>query len=97
MKQLWDNIQNNPAFMQKVNGWLTVFWIVMVPVSIATGWVTSVAYVSALSLWALVTGHLSAWQAARVETHQDEDNDVAEVMEAIRRLDARLCEKIEES
>lgn len=45
----------------------------MIPVSIATGWVTSVTYVSALSLWALVSGHWSAWQAARVEVKQDED------------------------
>jgi hypothetical protein len=56
----------------------------MIPVSIATGWVKSVAYVSALSLWALVSGHWSAWQAARVEVNQDrerakrEKQDVAE-------------------
>jgi hypothetical protein len=35
------------------------------------GWVKSVVYVSALSLWALVSGHWSAWQAARVEVNQD--------------------------
>lgn len=39
----------------------------MIPISIMAGWVTSVAYVSALSLWALLSGHWSAWQAARVE------------------------------
>jgi hypothetical protein len=43
----------------------------MIPVSLATGWVKSVVYVSALSLWALVSGHWSAWQAARVEVNQD--------------------------
>ena len=42
----------------------------MIPVSLATGWVKSVVYVSALSLWALVSGHWSAWQAARVEVTQ---------------------------
>jgi len=83
--------------MQKVNGYLTIFWVIMIPVSILTGWIHSVTYVAALSLWALVSAHWSAWQAARVETHQAEDNDVAEVMEAIRRLDARLSYKIEES
>ena len=30
----------------------------------------SVVCVSALSLWALVSGHWSAWQAARVEVEQ---------------------------
>ena len=38
-----------------------------------TGWVKSVVYVSALSLWALVSGHRSAWQAARVEVNQAEE------------------------
>ncbi len=42
----------------------------MIPVSLLTGWVNSVVYVSALSLWALVSGHWSAWQAARVEVNQ---------------------------
>ena len=59
--------------MRRVNGWLTVFWIVMIPVSLITGWISSVTYVAALSLWALVSGHWSAWQAARVEVRQDEE------------------------
>ena len=54
----------------KVNGWLTMFWLVMIPVSYEIGWLKSVVYVSALSLWALVSGHWSAWQAARVEVEQ---------------------------
>ena len=43
----------------------------MIPVSLITHWVSSVVYVSALSLWALVSGHWSAWQAARVEVNQE--------------------------
>jgi hypothetical protein len=69
-KSLWASVQGDPAFMRRVNGWLTVFWLVMIPVSVATGWVRSVVYVSALSLWALVSGHWAAWQAARVEVEQ---------------------------
>lgn len=72
IKSLWASVQGDPVFMRKVNGWLTVFWLVMIPVSIATGWVSSVTYISALSLWALVSGHWSAWQAARVEVKQSE-------------------------
>ena len=30
-------------------------------------------YVAALSLWALVSGHWSAWQAARVEVNQQHE------------------------
>jgi hypothetical protein len=70
MQSLWASVQGDPVFMRRVNGWLTIFWIVMIPTSIATGWVKSVSYVSALSLWALVSGHWSAWQAARVEVNQ---------------------------
>jgi hypothetical protein len=71
MKGLWASVQGDPVFMRRVNGWLTIFWIAMIPVSLITHWVNSVVYVSALSLWALVSGHWSAWQAARVEVKQD--------------------------
>jgi hypothetical protein len=71
MKSLWASVQGDPVFMRRVNGWLTIFWIAMIPVSLVTHWVNSVVYVSALSLWALVSGHWSAWQAARVEVKQD--------------------------
>lgn len=50
----------------------------MIPISIATGWVKSVTYVSALSLWALVSGHWSTWQAARVEVTQQSQIDAEE-------------------
>jgi hypothetical protein len=73
VKSLWAAVQGDPVFMRRVNGWLTIFWIVMIPVSLATHWVTSVVYVSALSLWALVSGHWSAWQAARVEVAQRDE------------------------
>ena len=73
VRSLWASIQGDPVFMRRVNGWLTIFWIVMIPVSIATGWINSVTYVAALSLWALVSGHWSAWQAARVEVKQEQE------------------------
>ena len=83
VKSLWASVQGDPVFMRRINGWLTVFWIVMIPISVATGWVRSVVYVSALSLWALVSGHWAAWQAARVEVAQQaaaakqENRDIA--------------------
>jgi hypothetical protein len=72
-KNLWAYIQGDPVFMRRVNGWLTIFWIVMIPISYALGWLSSVAFVSALSLWALVSGHWAAWQAARVEVAQERE------------------------
>ncbi len=54
----------------------------MIPVSLWTHWISSVTYVAALSLWALVSGHWSAWQAARVEVNQqaqeEQRDEVAE-------------------
>ena len=86
IKSLWASVQGDPVFMRRVNGWLTMFWLAMIPVSLATGWVTSVAYVSALSLWALVSGHWSAWQAARVE--------VAQAQEAKRRANQDVAQDV---
>src|SRR5579884_1271214 len=85
-KSLWASIQGDPVFMRRVNGWLTIFWVVMIPISYAMGWLNSVVYVSALSLWALVSGHWSAWQAARVE--------VAQERERKRQMDEPLEEKV---
>ena len=58
--------------MSRLNGWLTIAAMILIPVSIATGWIDSVRFVAALSIWALVSGHWSAWQSARVEVKQDE-------------------------
>jgi len=74
VQSLWASVQGDPVFMRRVNGWLTIFWVAMIPVSIATGWINSVTYVAALSLWALVSGHWSAWQAARVEVNQEKES-----------------------
>ncbi len=73
VRSLWTSIQGDPVFMRRVNGWLAIFWIVMIPISYSLGWLSSVTYVSALSLWALVAGHWSSWQAARVEVAQEKE------------------------
>jgi hypothetical protein len=79
--------------MRRVNGWLTMFWLVMIPVSLATGWVKSVVYVSALSLWALVSGHWSAWQAARVEVAQQKELQRQETDPMEEKIVDRLVQK----
>lgn len=69
---LWASVQGDPKFMHRANGWLPILSVVMIPVLIVTGWVSSVQYVSVLTLWALVLGCWSAWgQAARVEVKQE--------------------------
>ncbi len=59
IKSLWASVQGDPVLMRRLNGWFTIFWIAMIPVSIVTGWINSVTYVAVLSLWALVSGHWS--------------------------------------
>lgn len=73
---------------RRINGWLTVFWVIMIPVSLVMGWLDSVMYVSALSIYALITGHLSTWQAARVEVKQqkqEEDSGIIDKLEEIHK------------
>ena len=41
IRSLWASIQGDPVFMRRVNGWFTVFWLVMIPVSLITGWISS--------------------------------------------------------
>jgi hypothetical protein len=95
MKSLWASIQGDPVFMRRVNGWLTIFWIAMIPVSIFLGLLSSVTYVSALSLWALVSGHWSAWQAARVEVEQVAEAEQLEENPIEDRVVQKLMELME--
>jgi hypothetical protein len=79
--------------MRRVNGWFTIFWVLMIPVSLVTGWISSVSYVAALSLWALVSGHWSAWQAARVEVTQQAEEAALEANPVEERVVDKLVEK----
>ncbi len=49
----------------------------MIPLSYSFGWLSSVTYASALSLWALVSGHWSSWQAALVEVAPQQEIEKA--------------------
>jgi hypothetical protein len=90
VKSLWASVQGDPMFMRRLNGWLTLFWVAMIPVSYELGWLKSVVYVSALSLWALVAGHWSTWQAARVEVTQQKEMEKLEE----NPIEDRVVEKI---
>ena len=92
IKSLWASVQGNPIFMRRVNGWLTIFWLAMIPVSLVTGWISSVTYVAALSLWALVSGHWSAWQAARVEVTQKAEEEEQQANPIEQRVVDKLVE-----
>jgi hypothetical protein len=46
---------------------LTIVWLILIPVSFVTGWIFSLVFISAISLYANVAGHFSSYQAARAE------------------------------
>lgn len=78
IKTLWASVQENPTFMRKFNGWATLIWFILAfPICIFLS--ESVAFLVFISVYAVVTGHLSAWQAARVEVRQEEEKETGEV------------------
>lgn len=60
-----------PAFLRNFHKWATVLWLIAsVPLALVFG--ESVIFVSWLSLYAVVVGHWSSFQASAVEVKQDE-------------------------
>jgi len=80
MKSLWASIQEDAEFMQHLHGWLTVLWLAASPVIIIL-LRDSVPFLVFISVYAVVTGHWSSWQAARVEVKQDIAEEVSERVE----------------
>jgi hypothetical protein len=66
LKKINNRLQD-PTFLRKFHGWATIFFIILVIPTFIFGWYSSVAYVSILSVWALVASHWAAWQASRIE------------------------------
>lgn len=60
-----------PAFNRHFNGYAAVFFAILIIPSAMFGWLEIVAFVSVLSIWALVASHWAAWQGARVEEKED--------------------------
>lgn len=56
----------DPSFLRKLHGWATWFWLLMAVPSVLW-WSASIPYLVCLSVYAVVTGHWSSWQAARGE------------------------------
>jgi hypothetical protein len=53
--------------LKRLHAILTILWLVMVPVALATGWIASIVFVSACSIYANAAAHASAWQSSRAE------------------------------
>jgi ABC-type Mn2+/Zn2+ transport system permease subunit len=51
---------------------LTIAWLAMVPISLITGWISSIVFIAACSIYANAASHASAWQASRAETNGED-------------------------
>lgn len=62
----------DPVAMRRVHGWATIVWfIAAIPMCLLLS--NSLAFVVWLSVYAIVVGHFSSWQAARAEVKADTD------------------------
>jgi len=71
LKALWASVEGDPIWMRRIHGWLTVIWFVAA-FPIMYWWAESVEFLVFVSVYAVVTGHWSSWQASRVEVRQEE-------------------------
>lgn len=73
-----------PEAMQLFHKWATITWFAAsIPICILLA--TSIPFLVFISVYAVVTGHWSSWQASRVETRQKKDADVQEVLDEIKK------------
>ena len=54
-----------PRVVTAVNGWFTVAWVPVVPLTLFTGLKGSVPFVAFMMLWQIIFGHLGNWIAGR--------------------------------
>ena len=66
-----------PTFLRAFHGWATIAWLALAVPSV-TLWRASIPYLVGLSVYAVVTGHWSSWQASRVEVVQSEQIEQGE-------------------
>ena len=71
LKSLWASVEGDPLMMRKIHGWLTIAWFVAA-FPIMFFWSENITFLVFISVYAVVTGHWSSWQASRVEVRQEE-------------------------
>lgn len=70
LKALWASVETGPQRMRKIHGFLTVAWF-LAALPICLFFADSVPFLVFISVYAVVTGHWSSWQAARTEERQE--------------------------
>ena len=69
-----NDVEMTPLFMRRFNFWAMVVFTIMIVPSVLW-WKDSVPFLVFISVWANLAGHLSAWQASRVEERQEKEAD----------------------
>lgn len=77
--------EKRTTWSRRINLVLTIVWLVMVPVAIITGWIESIVFIAAASIYANAASHLAAWRS-------DENPDA----ERMARLEEKLDRLLEE-
>jgi hypothetical protein len=73
VRTLWTAVTEDPALMRKIHGWSTIVWFVAAfPICILLA--DSIPFLVFVSVYAVVIGHWSSYQAVRVEVRQEEDS-----------------------
>jgi hypothetical protein len=60
-----DNVlpDSRHLWLRRVNLLLAIGWAAMIPISVMTGWIYSIAFIAAASIYANFISHLAAWRA----------------------------------
>ncbi len=95
LKSLWASVED-PTIFRRINGWLTFIWFIAAfPICIFLA--NSVPFLVFISVYAVVTGHLATWQAARVEVRQEierkKNEEKSEIEEKVDDLHDEVVEK----
>ena len=88
-----------PGVQAKFNGWMTIIWLVMLPITLMfTKSFSTVLWVAFISAWALFATHLGAWIAALVNVKAERIDDRTEQnahLLAIEQTENRLLLEME--
>ena len=74
LRSLWASVEGDPVWMRRLHGWLTVIWFVAA-FPIMYFWSENITFLVFVSVYAVVTGHWSSYQASRVEVKQDAEGE----------------------
>jgi hypothetical protein len=80
-----------------MQGWLILFWLVLWAVAIPIGWISSVAFISHVTMATAVLTSFAAWASGRVEVKQDLQDPKTDTTDyRLNRVEKELVEQEEE-